>query len=64
MATLTGREREIVDLLAQGYTIRRIADALCIEYDTARRHVQNAREKTQSSSTFDLAVKAAIARAG
>lgn len=64
MATLTVREREIVELLAQGYTIRRISDVLHIEYDTARRHVQNAREKTQSHSTFDLAVKAAIARAG
>ena len=63
MATLTNREREVVELLAQGYTIRHISDVLHIEYDTARRHIQNAREKTQSSSTFDLAVKAAIQRA-
>lgn len=59
MATLTVREKEIVDMLAQGQRITDIAKALHIEYDTCRRHVQNIREKTSTHSTFELAIKAA-----
>lgn len=41
-ATLTPRQQEIVDLIAQGATDREIASRLRISQSTAHKHVQNA----------------------
>jgi DNA-binding NarL/FixJ family response regulator len=41
MATLTGREREVLRLLAQGMTNREIADALVISTNTVKRHLKS-----------------------
>ena len=38
---LTGREQEVLRLLAEGRSDREIADALFISHSTARRHVTN-----------------------
>lgn len=62
MATLTVREREIVDLLAQGKRLVDIAAALSLSYSTVKWHAENIRAKTDTLSTFELAVKAARSR--
>ena len=59
MSKLTNREREIVQLLAQGKRQTDIAKALCVSPRTVEAHVRHAREKTGTRSTFELAVKAA-----
>ena len=42
---LTPREREVLDLVAQGLTTPRIANELGIRPSTVRTHVEHAREK-------------------
>jgi len=59
MAGLTERERQIVTLLSQGKRLTEIAELLNISYNTVTWHAQNLRAKTDTSSTFELAVKAA-----
>ena len=39
VGTLTSREREILGLLVHGLTIRRIAQQLCLTYQTVRSHL-------------------------
>jgi DNA-binding NarL/FixJ family response regulator len=43
---ITGREFEVIQLIAQGMTDRQIATTLCISYRTAQNHAKNIREKT------------------
>jgi DNA-binding CsgD family transcriptional regulator len=58
MSTLTQREREVVNLLAQGKTQSTIARQLVISRHTVYAHVRNIREKTGAASAFELAVSA------
>jgi PAS domain S-box-containing protein len=55
---LTGREREVVRLVAQGHTGPEIADELHIAHDTVRTHVHNAMKKTGARSRAHLVAKA------
>lgn len=59
MTILTNREREVVELLAQGLPQTEIARRLHIEYTTVTKHAAAARQKTGSSTTMQLAIKAA-----
>lgn len=59
MAVLTPREREVVQMLAQGKTPAQIADVLCVARVTIYSHIDSARQKTQTGSTLELATKAA-----
>ena len=45
VASLTRREREILEMLAGWWTSREIADALCISYRTVTTHVTNIYDK-------------------
>jgi DNA-binding NarL/FixJ family response regulator len=62
LAALTGREREVLALLAQGYKNKDIAGSLCITPNTVKRHLKSLFEKlgvnTRSAAT------AIAARAG
>jgi two-component system nitrate/nitrite response regulator NarL len=49
-ATLSTRERQVLDLVAQGAQNRQIAHALSISEFTVKRHVQNILEKLSVSS--------------
>ncbi len=62
MKKLTMREREIVALLAQGQRQADIARLLCISRRTVYTHVTSAKVKTASTSTLDLAIKAAVSQ--
>jgi PAS domain S-box-containing protein len=57
-APLSAREREVVRLVALGYTDREIADALYIAHDTVRTHVRNAMRKLHARSRAHLVAKA------
>ncbi len=58
MDILTNREREVVELLAQGVPQTEIARRLCIEYTTVTKHAAAARQKA-GCNTAQLAIKAA-----
>jgi DNA-binding CsgD family transcriptional regulator len=51
---LTGREREVVSLVALGSTTRSIATDLCLSPDTIRSHVRNAMAKTGAHTRAQL----------
>jgi PAS domain S-box-containing protein len=55
---LSGREREIVRLVALGRTGPEIADELHIAHDTVRTHVRNAMTKVGARSRAQLVAKA------
>ena len=59
MSSLTNREHEVVELLAQGMPQTEIARRLCIEYTTVTKHAAAARLKTGSKTTMQMAIKAA-----
>lgn len=56
-ATLTDREREILNYLAKGFRNKEIADALNIGIDTVRSHLRNIYEKLHVSSRAEAIVK-------
>jgi DNA-binding NarL/FixJ family response regulator len=51
---LTPRQRQVVDLMAEGANDREIADALRISPSTVHKHVQNARKRTQTKTRSHL----------
>ena len=58
---LTSRERQVLKLIAEGHTDRRIGELLFISLRTVQRHRYNIRTKLNFKHTADL-VKYAIAR--
>jgi len=55
---LTGREREVASLLAQGLSNRRIAEQLVIAEKTAKNHVQRVLERVGVRSRAEVAARA------
>ena len=51
---LTPRERQVLQLIAEGNTDRQIADRLCISIRTVHRHHANIRAKLDLKGTADL----------
>jgi DNA-binding NarL/FixJ family response regulator len=51
---LTGRENEILKLVAKGYTYREIAEQLFISVKTVQNHVQNILAKLQLRRRYEL----------
>lgn len=58
MAKLTNRQREIVRLLAAGYSQKEAARQLGIAYGTVRKHALAARERAACRSTAEVVVRA------
>jgi RNA polymerase sigma factor (sigma-70 family) len=54
LASLTPREREVVQLAARGLTNQQIAEALIISPETVKTHVRRALEKLGLQSKIDL----------
>lgn len=52
-ASLTERENEILDLLAQGYRMKEIADKLFVSINTIRKHLYNVYEKLHVQSKIE-----------
>jgi two-component system nitrate/nitrite response regulator NarL len=58
IASLTGREREIIGLVAQGNGTRRIAERLGISEKTVRNHLVSVYSKLDVSDRLELAIYA------
>lgn len=56
-ASLTGRERQIVQLIAKGLSNKEIAARLCIEVATVKNHVHNILEKLQVRRRADAVTR-------
>lgn len=54
MAKLTDREREVVQLLAQGKQQKEIAAMLCVSRRTVKAHSRNARDKAGCKTVAEL----------
>jgi two-component system, NarL family, response regulator LiaR len=50
---LTGREMEVLNLIAKSYTNTAISDKLCIDVKTVRHHINNIYSKIQTTENFD-----------
>jgi DNA-binding NarL/FixJ family response regulator len=57
--TLTPREREVLQLIAEGYTSKKIADILCVSVKTVQAHRASIMEKLDMHDRGDL-IKYAI----
>ena len=57
LATLTVRERQIVEIIAEGLTNKEIAARLSIEVATVKNHVHNILEKLQVSRRTDAVAR-------
>ena len=58
LRSLSGRERQILAMLARGYSNRRIADASVLSLNTVRTHVQNVLVKLGVHSKLEAAAMA------
>ena len=58
-ALLSGRERQVLALVAQGLSDQEIADQLVVSYHTVHRHVANIRHKLGRSSRTAVVAEAA-----
>jgi two-component system response regulator NreC len=56
---LTGREKEILKLFAEGYSNNEIADKLCLSVNTVKTHKNNIMGKFNFKSTVEM-IKYAI----
>lgn len=54
---LTERERELLELLAQGFLYKEIADQLKLSYNTVRTHLNNIYRKLHVQSRAHAALK-------
>ena len=60
MATLTEREKEVVNLLGRGMAPKQIAKQLGTRPATVRQQVYRAKEKAGCQTVIELAVKVAV----
>lgn len=56
--TLSQREREILQLIAQGFTYQAVADQLTISYETVKKHMANIFKKLQVTNKTEAINKA------
>jgi DNA-binding NarL/FixJ family response regulator len=54
---LTPRERQVLELVADGHTNREVAEALGISPRTAQKHIENLFKKVQASDRTELVAK-------
>lgn len=60
MAKLTPRQRDVVRLLAQGYSQKEAARRLGMAYGTVRKHTLAARNRTDCRSTTQIVCMALL----
>lgn len=52
--TLTSREREILSLIVEGYSIKEIADYLCLGFETIHTYTKYLRQKLDCNNTASM----------
>jgi DNA-binding CsgD family transcriptional regulator len=57
MSNITTREKEILDLLAKGYSTKEIAKKLVISFHTVESHRKNLRSKFDAKNSSELIMK-------
>ncbi len=57
MNTITAKEKEIIALMAQGYSSKEIASRLSISFHTVESHRKNLRFKFEAKNSSELLVK-------
>jgi DNA-binding CsgD family transcriptional regulator len=62
--SLSAREREVLELLAQGYAYKEIADRLGLSIHTVNAHLRHIYDKLHVRSRGEAAAKYAAAAAG
>jgi DNA-binding NarL/FixJ family response regulator len=55
MPTLTARQREVLELAAQGLTNKEIAEQLCVSVETVKSHISQILKRLQVHSRHELA---------
>ena len=58
MSNITPKEKEVLGLLAQGFSTKEIAGCLAISYHTVESHRKNLRLKFEAKNSIDLMMKA------
>ena len=58
MAKLSPRQQQIIRRLAAGESQKSIARQLGVSYSTVRAHMRQARERTDTRTSLELAIKA------
>jgi DNA-binding CsgD family transcriptional regulator len=56
--SVTRKEKEILQLLARGYSSREIATQLLISFHTVESHRKNLRNKFEAKNSMELLMKA------
>lgn len=64
MAKLTNRQRDVVRLLAQGYSQKEAARRLGLRYGYVRQVVKTARDRAECRSTVEIVYRAMHDEAG
>ncbi len=58
ISALSSREKEVLNLMTEGYDFKMIADKIFISYDTVRTHVKHIYRKLHVSSRTEAVIKA------
>lgn len=58
MSALSSREKEVLDLMTEGFDFKMIADKIFISYDTVRTHVKHIYRKLHVNSRAEAVIKA------
>jgi DNA-binding CsgD family transcriptional regulator len=57
MTNITPKEKQVLDLLAQGLSTKQIAGSLAISYHTVASHRKNLRMKFEAKNSSELMTK-------
>ena len=57
MDSITTREKEVLQLLAQGLSTKEIASRMCISFHTVESHRKNLRFKFSAMNSIELMMK-------
>ena len=60
MNAVTPKEKEVLNLLAQGFSSKEIASKLSISFHTVESHRKNLRFKFDAKNSSELIMKAAV----
>jgi DNA-binding NarL/FixJ family response regulator len=54
---ITSREKEILSLIAEGFSSKQIAERICVSFHTVEAHRKNMRTKFNARNMFEVMAK-------